>query len=91
MKVTENHEKFGNYEATKLLLDNKASVNMKDKDGLTALHQASSWDNIEVVRLLLESGADPDIKDNYGEPPLFLAGLNKENKITYFFLYVLRF
>ena len=74
--------KKGEVEATKLLLDNKAEVNIKDFIGLTALHQAIYKGHIEVARLLLKHGADPDKKDNYYQAsPLFVAELLGKKRI----------
>ena len=63
----------GSYEATQMLLEFKAKVNMKDDYGKTALHFASEHDHIDVVRLLLQHGADPYIKgnDGDGDSPVF--------------------
>jgi ankyrin repeat protein len=46
-----------------VLLDKKADVNAKDKDGETPLMKASAEGCLEVVKLLLGAGADPDAID----------------------------
>jgi ankyrin repeat protein len=42
----------------KLLLEHKADVNAKDRDGETALHGAASRGHEALVKLLLEHKAD---------------------------------
>ena len=51
-----------------LLLSNKADVNIRNRDGETALVYAimSKKDNIEVIKKLISNGADLKIKDNKG-------------------------
>ena len=40
---------------------------MKDKEGLTPLHEAVYYGYTEVVRLLLDVGVDKDVKTKKGE------------------------
>ena len=50
----------GNYQATKLMINHNASVNMKTKDNVTALLMACNKArilNIEIIRLLLGKGS----------------------------------
>jgi len=56
-----------------LLLEHGANPNMKNFDGLTALHNAVFEKQIDIVKLLLEYGADPTIKDRFGNTPIDLA------------------
>ena len=49
-----------NMEVMKLLLENGADVNARDKDERTALMFAK---NAEMAKLLLENGADANAKD----------------------------
>jgi ankyrin repeat protein len=53
--------------AVQLLVDKGANVNLKNKDGDTALHLAAEQGKTEVVLLLLNSGAevDPSNTDEY--------------------------
>merc|ERR1712170_66419 len=53
----------GHANLCQILLDKKADVNAKDKDGETPLMKASAQGHLEVVRLLLSAGADPDAID----------------------------
>ena len=53
-----------------LLLLRGADVNMKNKDGDTALKQAAYGGCTETCKLLLENGADVNAKNNYGETAL---------------------
>ena len=49
------------------------NVNIVDRYGRTALHQAIISSNIEMCRLLIEYGADVNIQDNNGDTPLLKA------------------
>ena len=54
---------------------------MKDKDGWTPLHIASSNGYIETVKYLIEQcHANADAKDNFGMTPVQCASTN--NRIT---------
>lgn len=64
----------GNVEIVKLLLDNGASPNTKDRDNIeTPLHRAAACPSNEVVKLLLAKGGDPNIKRRDGQTPLHVA------------------
>lgn len=57
-----------------ILLDSPAiNINLRDSDGQTALHYASSCGNAECLTLLLSRGADKSVLDNDGETALALA------------------
>ena len=53
-----------------LLLNQNLDVNVKDKDGLTALHVACTTSNSQIVEILLRSEANINATDNYGNTPL---------------------
>ena len=60
-----------------MLLENKASVNARDKNGMTPLMTAvmnedgkRSGQNIKAASLLLENGADPRLADRDGKTAL---------------------
>jgi hypothetical protein len=61
---------FGQMDAAKLLIDNGASLEIKNNDGATALHVAAFFGQPQVVSLLLEQGADSTAKNNSGQTPL---------------------
>jgi len=51
--------KYGDIETTKLLLkDKRINVDLPGKNGLTALHVATHYDNLDVMLLLLDHGAN---------------------------------
>ena len=58
---------WGNLEIVKLLLQNGADVNAKNKWGETPLHYAAVFDHKEIARVLLDAGADINAKDNDGQ------------------------
>jgi len=59
----------------KLLLSNKADINIEDRDGKSALTYAASEANPLLVRALLEQGANPNVTDRSqgNATPLILA------------------
>ena len=68
---------FGNTETIKLLLDNGADVNAKNRLEGTPLHWAVRSD--EKTRLLLERGADINSKTQNGSTPLYLASRRRDS------------
>jgi ankyrin repeat protein len=63
-----------NKEILELLLKYGTDINAQDKDGLTALHQATAHSNTEHVRLLLTHGADTNARIRGKEAtPIFYA------------------
>lgn len=66
------------------LLEQKANLNLQDKNGYTALHFSAQEAAIESTRLLLKHGADPNIGDQHQNTPAWVAimnwkgGINKE-------------
>jgi ankyrin repeat protein len=68
--ITASHQ--GRLETVQCLLGNPAAVatvNSRDKDGVTALLWACAGGHGGVVRLLLEKGADPRIATARAAPP----------------------
>ncbi|MCL2334850.1 MAG: ankyrin repeat domain-containing protein [Endomicrobia bacterium] len=67
-----------NIEFTKRILElkqgNKAYVNAKSRDGMSALHFAAGFkynmQNLETVKLLIANGADVNAKNSFGDTPL---------------------
>ncbi|MCD6047910.1 MAG: hypothetical protein K0S08_1557 [Gammaproteobacteria bacterium] len=73
-------------EMAKYLIDLKLTgeasldVNVRDRDGRTALHYACLLGDIETATLLVQAGAKILIEDNWGDTPLKLAYFSK-NKL----------
>jgi len=65
----------GNLEKVKLLLDQGANINGKNRVTNTPLITACMKNNIEIARLLIEKGADVNDTNKYGSPPLIFAVL----------------
>jgi hypothetical protein len=64
------------------LLTAGADVNLKDKEGRTALIRAVLNNNGPLVEKLLKAHADPDIQDNQGETALTWAKLFGHDRIV---------
>lgn len=74
--------KDGNEKEIKLLLKSGANVNLKDKDGWTALMYAVRYSsNLECTESLLEAGVDISLKNKYGSSALVLASCYNENPL----------
>jgi len=72
----------GDLPSVKRLINKGAAVNAKDKDGWTALMDASfGAGHREVVELLLAHGADVNAKNNNGDTALSLASQNGHEDI----------
>ncbi|MBD3350579.1 MAG: hypothetical protein GF364_03735 [Candidatus Lokiarchaeota archaeon] len=59
------------YEITRVLIENNADVDMRNKENSTALHLASASTSkvgIDILQLLLEANADPNLCDTQGSP-----------------------
>ena len=59
----------GQTEATRLLIENGADVNLKDDNGSTPLHGAAVFGRTDVAKLLIENGANPQVRNNDGGTP----------------------
>ena len=54
-------------EVTKLLLENRANIEVRDEEGNTPLILASKWGSSrDVIKILIENGADLEVKNNDG-------------------------
>ena len=74
--------RVGDLALARILLQNKAYINVQDDFGYTPLRWTAAAANAEVVKLLLENGADPNIKDKLGNTPLLVYAQLNENQIT---------
>lgn len=59
--------------AARILIRSGCRLHLKDIDGWSALHFASSQGDVEMCRMLLDAGAQLDEYSNSGETPLLLA------------------
>jgi len=57
----------------RILLENGADPNEKDRGGDTLLHLASKYNEVETTKFLLRYGANPDEKNGYNYAPLHYA------------------
>jgi ankyrin repeat protein len=63
----------GYVKAVKLLLDNKANVNVRNITDATPLHDAALEGKIEMVKVLIANGADLNAVSDYLSTPLHIA------------------
>lgn len=56
-----------------LLIERGLGVNVQDKNGFTALHEAGKTGAVSAAQILLDGGGDPRIKDNFGRNPFMVA------------------
>ncbi len=69
IKVAEN----GDINELTKLIEAKANIDIQDKDGITALTEASCRGHIECTAKLIGAKANIDIQDNDGNTTLILA------------------
>ncbi|XP_064627387.1 leucine-rich repeat serine/threonine-protein kinase 1-like [Lineus longissimus] len=73
----------GSYECLKILLDQRADPNKKEKcSGKTPLHFAVEKENEKIVKTLLNYGADPNATDEDQVTPLDIAEKNELAEIV---------
>lgn len=63
----------GHEDICKLLLENKASVNVTNKQGLTPLHYAALHGHSSICKILRNYGADISAKSRQGLTPVALT------------------
>ena len=57
----------------RLLLQNGADVNKRDRSGVTPVHHAAVGNNTEALAMLIKHEASINITNNYGEKPIDTA------------------
>ncbi|KAJ3341560.1 hypothetical protein HDU83_006579, partial [Entophlyctis luteolus] len=78
---------LGHYDVVELLLDEGATVDIKDKrDKSTPLIHACKAGHLEIVKLLVSKGADLFAVDNMGRTPLIHACKNGHADIAIYLL-----
>ena len=71
----------GNLEILKLLINNKALIDIQSNDGSTPLMLSVIRQHEETCKKLLENGANPNLKDEFGYTSLHRAALNNDLNI----------
>jgi restriction system protein len=66
--------KFDDIDTARLLIDNQADIEIKDRRGETPLHYAAACDSQLVVNQLIKTGANVNATNKYGVTPTHLAG-----------------
>lgn len=72
-------EKHGDIKVVEMILDRKAMVNARNKEGDTSLHLAVRQNEQAIGSLLLSRGADIFAPNSKGESPLYLAFYSSGN------------
>lgn len=75
-------EREGTVAAAKVLLARRASVNVQDRQGETALFKAVAHANAPLVRLLLAKGALAALPDKHGTLPLRRAAMEGQRELV---------
>jgi ankyrin repeat protein len=75
----------GHMAIVRVLLEHGANPNLRNFDGVTALHNAVFEKQMDVVKLLLEHGANPTIQDRLGNTPINLARKSSNPNLTQLF------
>ena len=68
---------ISHFDITELLIQHKADVNAKQRQGVTPLHAAAHNGQTKLTELLIDNGANVNAKTDIGETPLFMA--NEKN------------
>jgi ankyrin repeat protein len=63
----------GHNDVVKTLLLYGATIDTRDKDGITALMYAAFHGHVDAVQTLINAGADMSVKNNAGKTALYLA------------------
>ena len=72
--------KAGNDWDVKLLLQNGADIQKRDKDGWTALMYAVRYqNNLELIKTLVDNGAYKRVRNNFNATPLLMAAEYSQN------------
>src|SRR5690242_9401035 len=68
--------------AAKRLIEHKASLNLTDSVGRSALYCAIEYDNLNFVSLLVDKSANINSPQNQGLTPLMVAAFRGHNEIV---------
>lgn len=72
----------GHDDVVRALLKFGASVDIADKDGITALMYASFHGHLEAAKTLINAGADASLRNTAGKTALFLAQSNGHHLVV---------
>lgn len=76
------------YKFTKFLLNNRANVNVPEKQGFTPLMEAVLKENIDIIKLLIDRGADLYAKNDEGLNAIELAFKYGFEEIGFYLKYI---
>lgn len=71
--ISTNKNEDDDCKLAKIIIDNGADLNTKDRNGNTALHYCVYYRNYKLMELLIKEGVDVNIQDNNGNTTLQLS------------------
>ena len=77
-----NAVETGQTAAVRDLVTKGANLQVRDREGNTALAIAAYYDRVEIVQTLLEAGADPNVRGLNGLTPLMRAAENGNTEVA---------
>jgi uncharacterized protein len=72
----------GHIAVVRLLLEHGANPDLRNFDGITALHNAVFEEQCDIVALLIQAGANPEIHDRLGNTALELAERSGHDRLV---------
>jgi len=72
----------GHIAVVRVLLEHGANPDLRNFDGVTALHNAVFEEQQDIAALLVQAGADPGIRDRLGNTALDLAGRTRNTQLA---------
>ena len=72
----------GHVEVARLLVERRADLGARDKDGWTPLHRASEMGHVDLARILVVDGADLESQDKVGSTPLHRASQKNHGELA---------
>ncbi len=77
----------GNIEIVKLLIENGAKIDLKDKNGLRSIHYAALHGRLDIINLLIRCCSNCNEQAFNGDTPLHLAIQSGHADIVYQFIH----
>ena len=72
----------GEIKTVQTLLNNKASIDLENIDGNTALHITAIYGRVKITKLLLDSDASISGRNKYGESVIDLSVKHETDEVV---------